>query len=539
MMGLALWLPAAPSQAESIRVTTWDLQPGAVAGTNAWSGKFQQSLVQQTAESLKKLRPDVILLQQVADWETCHQLVQALQPEAYQVVICSSFRDPGAKLLSRQVAILSKAKAYLAWSEPWPNSRESPAAPGGFAFAALRLRNKNIGVFSVQFSDGASPGADDSRSEAWQRARGDSCRQLVQQIASLQDWKNNRLETMIVAGDFNTTPDDVRLVDEQTLVLLEQCGFENAFAGLPLEKRVTRPGDGRRPAATLDYIFTRDAGRGDPPLMTPCALCEHEAVTCEMDLAAPKAASPSPPLAARAELPPVKPAASLTNRLPATAALANATTPAGSPKTGLLLAGFLAGGLALFVLARKLARRSVLAPDPATALDLKAKTGASIAIPHADQIFFPPPPESPPYVHIEMEGSMQTQSQTWHPRPEAGGVPARMSEAAREGVIANLSRWLKQKAVQRLVSDRERLLATQEAAGLKVLAVDQRLAKIEHQIQQIHHEYEQRIDDLLKELIAAKEENRELIRAKIALVKAEMEKARLKAGKHAREHQQY
>jgi len=170
---------------------------------------------------------------------------------------------------------------------------------------------------------------------------------------------------------------------------------------------------------------------------------------------------------------------------------------------------------------------------------LKANTGASPAIPQGDPIFFPPPSDSPPYVRIEMEGSTQTQSQTWHPRPDAGSVPPRMSGAVREGVIANLSRWFKQKAVQRLVSDREQLLATQQAAGLKVLAVDQRLAKIEHQIQQINHEYERRIDDLLHELIVAKEENRELIRAKIALVKAEMEKARLRAAQRAREHQQY
>lgn len=162
-----------------------------------------------------------------------------------------------------------------------------------------------------------------------------------------------------------------------------------------------------------------------------------------------------------------------------------------------------------------------------------------MAIPRGDPIVVAPPPASPPYVRVEMEGSMQTQSQTWQPRAEAERVTARMPEAVREGVIASLSRWLKQKAVQRLVSDRAQLLATQEAAGLKVLAVDQRLARIEHQIQQINQEYERRIDDLLKELIAAKEENRELIRAKIALVKAEMEKARFKAGQHAGERQQY
>ena len=550
LMALALALAAAPSQAAPIRVTTWDLQPGAVAGTNGWSDKFQQSLVQDTAESLKKLRPDVIMLQQVADWETCQQLAQALQPETYQVVICSSFRDPSAKLLSRQVAILSKAKGYLAWSEPWQNSNASPAAPGGFAFAAIRLGNKNIGFFSVQFSDGVSSGTEESRSAAWQQARGESARQLVKQIDSLQDWKDNRLQTFIVAGDFDTTPDDLRLVDEKTLSLLEQAGFDNASAGLPLEKRVTLPGDAWRPAATLDYIFTRDAGLVGPALMTPGALCEHEAVTCEMDLAAPKAtpalpplaasnAPPAPPpLAARADLPPVNPTANPTNRAPAPATLANATTPAASPQTRWWLAGFLAAGLALFVLARKLARRSELAPVPGAAPDLKARTGANRAIPHADPIVVAPPPESPPYVHIEMEGSRPTQSQTWQARTDAERVPPRMTVEVSAGVIANLTRWLKKKAVHRLVSDRAQLLAAQQAAGLALQAVDQRLARVEQQIRQMNREYEQRIDGLLKDLIAAKEDNREMIHAKIALVKAEMEKSRFKALQRAEEQRQ-
>ena len=540
MMGLTLLLAAAPSRAALIRVTTWDLQPGAVASTNGGPGKSQQSLVQDAAESLKKLNPDVILLQEVPGWETCRQLAQALQPESYEVSICSSFRDSHAKLLNRQVAVLSKTKAYLAWSEPWQISNASPAAPAGFAFAAIRLRNKNIGFFSVQFGDGSSSGTDDDRSPAQQRAREESAGQLVKQIDTLQDWRNNRLQAFIVAGDFDTTPDDVRLAHEKTLSLLEQLDFDNAFAGLPLEQRITLPAASGRPAATLDYIFTRDAGRVDPPQMTPSELCAHDAVTCEMDLAAPRRATPPPPpQVARVESPPVRPSVSPTNRAPAPTVVANASTPAGNPRALWWLAGFLAGGLALFVLSRKHARRSELPRSPAAPLELKANTSASLAIPRGDPIFFPAASDSPPYVRIEMEGSSQTQSQTWHPRPDAGPVTGRLSGEVREGVIANLSRWFKQKAVQRLVSDRERLLATQQAAGLKVLAVDQRLAKIEHQIQQINREYEQRIDDLLKELIAAKEENRELIRAKIALVKAEMEKARLRASQHASEHQQY
>jgi hypothetical protein len=534
MIGLALLLPTALGQAAPIRVTTWDLNPSAVGSTNGGSNNSQPSLIHDAAESLKKLHPDVIMLQQVADWDTCHQLIEALLPAIYQVVICSSFSDPRAKLLSRQVAILSKAKAYLAWSEPWQQNSPSPAAPGGFAFAAIRLGNKNIGIFSVQFSDSDATEQGHSLAAAGQQAREESARQLLHQIASLQDWKNNRLQGFIVAGDFNATPDDSRLVHEKTLSLLEQSGFEDAFAGLPLEKRVTLPGNVRRPGATMDYIFTQDVGLVGPAVATQSALCEHAAVTCEMDLALPKAAPVSPSLAARTESPPVQ--AATDSVIPT---LASATTSASVRQRWLWLAGCLAAGLTLFVLVRKFARRFELANVPGSSPDVKAKTGTNIAIAHADQIIVAPPPESPPYVHIETEGSMQTQSQTWCPRTETGRMAPHMTATVRAGVIANLSRWLKQKAVQRLVSDRERLLATQQIAGLKVLAVDQRLAKIEHQIQQINQAYEQRIDDLLKELIATKEENRELIRAKIALVKAEMAKARLKAGSHAREHQQY
>jgi hypothetical protein len=233
----------------------------------------------------------------------------------------------------------------------------------------------------------------------------------------------------------------------------------------------------------------------------------------------------TPPPMVRAELPPVKPAA-------------NATTPAGSLQNLLWLAGSLAGGVAVLLLARKLAMRSALQPASESLPGLNAKTVISIAAPRVDQIIVAPPSETQPYVHIEMEGSTQTQSQSARPRPDAVRVSAPMPEAVRAGVVASLSRWLKQKLVQRLVSDRARLLATQEAAALKLLTVDKRLARIERQIQHINQEYEQRIDVLLKELVTAKEENRELIRAKIALIRDEMEKARLKAALQPKEHQQ-
>jgi len=56
------------------------------------------------------------------------------------------------------------------------------------------------------------------------------------------------------------------------------------------------------------------------------------------------------------------------------------------------------------------------------------------------------------------------------------------------------------------------------------------LAKVERELKDRYRVYERRIDELLKELAVARGENRELIRARIELLKAEMEKERARAG---------
>jgi hypothetical protein len=147
--------------------------------------------------------------------------------------------------------------------------------------------------------------------------------------------------------------------------------------------------------------------------------------------------------------------------------------------------------------------------------------------------------DSPPIIHIDAPGQTETHSQAWRQRAdEAERRAERATAAMRAGLLPHLSRWLKQKLVQKLLSDRAQLLQAQQAAALTALAVDQRLAKVELQIQQRNRVYEQRIEELLQELASAKEENRELIRAKITLVKAEMERERLKALQHSKEHLQ-
>jgi DNA anti-recombination protein RmuC len=112
--------------------------------------------------------------------------------------------------------------------------------------------------------------------------------------------------------------------------------------------------------------------------------------------------------------------------------------------------------------------------------------------------------------------------------PVAVQTPVTRDPEIREGVIKELSAWLKQRLVGKLLSDRAQLMQAQQLATKMASTLDSRLSRIEAQIQQQNQAYIHRIEELNHELAAAREENRELIRERIAQVKAEMEAARAK-----------
>lgn len=541
--GLALFLLAATVSAAPLRVTTWNIEPNLAAGTNGTSTNYQKNLIQETAEVLKKLHPDVVVLQGVPDWPSCNELVKSLKPAKYNVAAWSSFRDLHTGTLSpRQTAILTKTKAYISWSEAWKNDGAT-AAPGGFAFAAIRFGGRNAGFFSAQLGGNTLLG-EAGRGEAQQSAREESARQLLSQIGSLRNWSTNRIQLLVVAGDFNTSQDEPALANEKTLSHLEQAGLSNAFADLPSGKRVTLPGSSRHSDATSDYIFTHDARPLDIPEIVPTALTEHYPVTCDLELDVPPT-PPTPAQIALMETPATKTSivhtdvAAITNISPAPSAtpVPTTTTAMAESNSPWRIAGIAAGGILLVAIIWKLARRRRVEPKPAVLLRMKTGEGMSssssvtpgrIVITPRSANTAGSAADHPPIVHIETADSGQTQ--VWQQRAEEAERRAeRATAVVRQGLMAHLSEWLKGMIVQRLVSDRAKLLETQQLAAQKMQLVDERLSKIESQLQERNRVYEKRIEDLERELSGAREENRELIRAKIAQVKAEMEKERADA----------
>jgi len=145
---------ASSLSAAPIRVTTWNLEWFPNGSPKELAPIEQAKRIEAAAAVLRPLNSDIIMLQEVKDYDTCARLAEAIRPHTYQVAICSAFTEPFQSGLGKQqvaicsaftepfqsglgkqqVAILAKEPAQAAWSEKW-KSMEGIDPPRGFAFA--------------------------------------------------------------------------------------------------------------------------------------------------------------------------------------------------------------------------------------------------------------------------------------------------------------------------------------------------------------------------------------------------------------------
>src|SRR4030095_5978886 len=101
-------------QPAKIRITTWNLEWFPNGSPHDAPPEKQAQRIEAAADGLRKLDPDILLLQEMRDYDACARLGEAIHAGAYQVAICSAFK--GAK---QQEAIVAKSPAQAAWSEAW------------------------------------------------------------------------------------------------------------------------------------------------------------------------------------------------------------------------------------------------------------------------------------------------------------------------------------------------------------------------------------------------------------------------------------
>jgi len=280
----AACLPAyGGDEVESIRVTTWNLQ-WFPSGSQAEAPPSEQTRrIEDAALVIRTLNPDIVLLQEVRDYEACARLGEAIRPAAYQVAICSAFKEPFQRGIGRQqVAILSKYQAQAAWTEQW-KARDGIDPPRGFAFAWFKVGKTDIGIYSLHLkSNSVVRGIRDVEMTKNIRKREVAVEQLLAHASDVIGLRIPSIRSIIIGGDFNTNQDQEIFGNENTLRFLWNAGYQCGFEGVPLDQRITHPGSHGYPDATFDYLFSK--GTHVRPTITPSSVSDHFPVTFDIVL---------------------------------------------------------------------------------------------------------------------------------------------------------------------------------------------------------------------------------------------------------------
>jgi hypothetical protein len=516
--------------AEPVRITTWRMDVAAGAPIQGTNSETLDKHVNEAALGMQKLHPDVIILEGVRDWQMCGQIVEALKPAEYNVVVCSSFRDPRGGTASRdQVAILAKRRAYFSWSEGWRAEGESSPS-GGFAFAAIQFGKQRFGFFAVQLDPRFMPNSSSPIARTAQQ-------QWLQGVDSFKHWVTNRLDAGVIGGTFTAAHGDAKSLPE--------TAFGRNFLRPVLDEPLTLPRRGEETVSATEVLF---APIETNPEGLPGLVLDKFPATVDLVLNPPGTFVATPPTAKEKSAFPVtnvpaNPQTSATQTAKSTAVVPGPQAPQIAHENNrnpvmwvfvgtMIAAGAISVGLLFFARRGQRKTRTVSLLTAGKVEEGNGFTSSSYTVTlrpldgngSLDSL---PDSDSPSAMKVETSMTNQSQPQVW--QPPVLGVATPDNEAMRARLLPQLSQWLKEKLVRRLIEDRADLVATQELATQKALEVEERLARIEVQLEQQNSAYELRISQLTRELLASKAENRHLIEAQIVKVKAEMQAARARA----------
>jgi endonuclease/exonuclease/phosphatase family metal-dependent hydrolase len=267
------------SGAQTVRCTTWNLQWFPNGSAHEVSAAQQDLRIKEAADVLRPINPDIVLLQEVRDYDVCARLCEAIAPGIYHVAICSAFKEPFQSGLGKQqVAILSKYQAQAAWAEPW-KSMNDVDPPRGFAFAWFKIGKEDIAVYSLHLkSNLIVHGNREAETAKNIRKREVAITQLLAHIHDVVGTIMPTIKDVVIGGDFNTNHDQAMFSAERTVDSLADAGYKDGFEELSLSQRVTHPGSHGFPDATFDFIFAKNL-TASQPTVTQTNASDHWPVT--------------------------------------------------------------------------------------------------------------------------------------------------------------------------------------------------------------------------------------------------------------------
>lgn len=258
---------AAPKQ---LRIVAWNIEwfPGKTPEPTA---DAEQAQMAAAKTALGELKPDLLMLAEIRDWESAAELCKAVP--GLEVHVTSRFQPR-----TQNQVVASRFAADSAWSESWKPDAVTP--PRGYSFAAVELPGpKFLLTYALHLKSNLG---DAGENIAMRQA---SARQLLRHVEEMLKLYGRRGPTaVVIGGDMNTSLDDPKFAADQTLPALIKAGCHWTHQGVPFGDRTTIPGSGGFADNCFDHIFT--LGLGTPTASVPGFgdISDHNPVVLEVDL---------------------------------------------------------------------------------------------------------------------------------------------------------------------------------------------------------------------------------------------------------------
>lgn len=268
--------PEPATDSDGLRVISWNIEwfPGK---RNYARGEEMRKQSKAVSEALVEIKPDILLAQEIRDWESFARLCEAV-PDLRPAVVSAFTSVKTGEYWRQQVAIGSRLPVVAAWSQRW-QQHDSLLPPRGFSAAVLRLPGKNLRyilVYSLHLKSNLANTGEET--QANYRYRNESIRQLLEHVHEMTDMTfKGAIVGVVVAGDFNTNQDGQ--FGDKVVEMMEKAGFHSSWQDVPRDKRGTWRGSQNLEATTFDFIFTKGLGSPQARMIeTPEATSDHRPV---------------------------------------------------------------------------------------------------------------------------------------------------------------------------------------------------------------------------------------------------------------------
>jgi endonuclease/exonuclease/phosphatase family metal-dependent hydrolase len=257
--------PPASESSGDLSVVSWNIEwyPGKKNHAFGHEMKAHSAIV---SEELRRIDPDILLAQEMRDWDSFARLTDVVRGLRPAVVSAFTSRRTG-EYSRQQLAIASKLPVMAAWADRWAIQNEVQP-PRGFAAAMIRLPGpgvRHLLVYSLHLKSNLA--SDEDAAAQNYIERDESIRQV---LTHMRDMKENAFKGtivgVIVGGDFNTNQDGQ--FGDNVTKLMQEAGFHQTWGRTAKAARATWRGSDKFQPTTFDHIFTLGLGKPQAEMLT-------------------------------------------------------------------------------------------------------------------------------------------------------------------------------------------------------------------------------------------------------------------------------